>query len=92
MIERRRPCGWNAPIPISGSRLIRRPINAFFSRLQMIGANRLNDLSKAAGDVDEVVAAVAIASPLDRDTTLDVMAELLTRAREPLGRTPMTFH
>lgn len=52
-------------MPISGSRLMRRPVNASFYRLKMIGASRINDLSKAVGDVDEVVAAAAIASTLE---------------------------
>ena len=51
---------------------MRRPVSAFFSRLKIIGASRLNDLSKAVGDVeiDEVVATAAIASTLDQDSAL----------------------
>jgi hypothetical protein len=46
------------------------PDSRFFGRPQMTSPDRIEDLSKAMGDVNEVVAAIAIASTLDQDEAL----------------------
>jgi hypothetical protein len=46
------------------------PDSPFFGRPQMTSPARIEDLSKAMGDVNEVVAAIAIASTLDQDEAL----------------------
>jgi hypothetical protein len=46
------------------------PDSRFFGRPQMTSPARIEDLSKAMGDVNEVVAAIAIASTLDQDEAL----------------------
>src|ERR1700738_2843000 len=46
------------------------PDRRFFGRLQMTSPARIEDLSRAMGDVNEVVAAIAVASTLDQDEAL----------------------
>jgi hypothetical protein len=46
------------------------PDSRLFGRPQMTSPARIEDLSKAMGDVNEVVAAIAIASTLDQDEAL----------------------
>jgi hypothetical protein len=43
------------------------PDSRFFGRPQMTSPAPIEDLSKAMGDVNEVVAAIAVASTLDQD-------------------------
>ena len=47
-----------------------RPTHRFFGRPQMTSPARIEDLSKAMGDVNEVVAAIAVVSTLDQDEAL----------------------
>ena len=46
------------------------PDSRFFGRPQMTSPARIEDLSKAMGDINEVVAAIGIASTLDQDQAL----------------------